>query len=160
MPVPRLRKIMIDVTSAGEVGSLTAGWVDPDIGHSSSRAHTIHRYVSRAAGLGPKEALQRRGLIFIILLEPQAEKRHRNATFVSLKSSVLAFVRPQTDWQTDCTPLQFCGPSISTDLFSCTFSLQNSSRQGDEGPGPGLGYGSHIERSVVSSRLTYFPPVS
>ena len=24
----------------------------------------------------------------------------------------------------------------------------------------GLGYGSHIERSVVSSRLTYLPPVS
>ena len=38
------------------------------------------------------------------------------------------------------TPLQFCGPSISTDLCLCVFSLQTSSRQGNEGPWVWLAY--------------------
>ena len=50
-----------------------------------------------------------------------------------------------------CTPLQFCGPSISTDLFLCTFSLQYSSRQGDEGPWVWLAY--RVERCLFSSHI-------
>ena len=49
------------------------------------------------------------------------------------------------------TPLQFCGPSISTDLFLCTFSLQNSSRQGDEGPWVWLAY--REERCLFSTHI-------
>ena len=49
------------------------------------------------------------------------------------------------------TPLQFCGPSISTDLFLCTFSLQNSSRQGDEGPWVWLAY--REERYLFSTHI-------
>ena len=49
------------------------------------------------------------------------------------------------------TPLQFCGLSISTDLFLCTFSLQNSSRQGDEGPWVWLTY--RAERCLFSPHI-------
>ena len=54
------------------------------------------------------------------------------------------------------TPLQFCGPSISTDLFLCTFSLQNSSRQGDEGPWVWLAY--RAERCLFSISSHIFAP--
>ena len=49
------------------------------------------------------------------------------------------------------TPLQCCGPSISTGLFLCTSPLQGSSRQGGEGPWVWLAY--RAERCIFSSRI-------
>ena len=54
------------------------------------------------------------------------------------------------------TLLQFCAPSISTDLFYARFHCKTLRDRVMRG----LGYGSHIERSVVSSCLTHPPPVS